>query len=1006
MRVKRGESAAQKGFSLPMALLAVSVLAALAVASLMQIRPSRASGHAYQRGVTLQLAEKSAREAALGLLIVATNRPSFVIHMISDEKNRPQYYVASWYEPNRQEWMHQPLVSATEVTQLASTDESDRYLEYNGELNEGEPLIEMSELSWGTAGRFSQAVPAVELENGLSYSYWIEDLNGRIDFEALNYQSANDSWSYDRFLSEDEQEQRARDMVRDHRHLGLTTLSSGSEGVTEFPVNYEEPFSPRLVNELESVSPPDHPLVEFWELGLPPYLARAEIVRSSLEDEYKDLVEYCSFGLADTIEVEAVPYGLEYANAGTVKLNLNEELRLSEVDGGEASVDKVAERIKQVRGFKDNAAEYEAVGIEVSEESPVESRYGGFPTGQQSYCKTLAANILDYADRDHAPSQPAGGNSGNYRGVDSYPFYTESSRRYYLSDATELGAVLQIRNFIELYNPTDKPIHGFLKTRFSPSGRHRVSLGGAEYALPPEELFYWDGLIVIEPNSYRVLELTQDLDGDKIGDPEAYLHYELASGGGGNAITAGRTASEGNQLEIYWSPAEPEKEEPDQFYLVDGLIHGGFDISSTSLIDTLEKNANNTLHGIALYEGMTGDPRATFYNQNEDVGALNYALRTSFGGPNDYQLDESGKINNASLFPSPHHDALNHGKDVRGCTSTPSRGMRYPGEHGYVKWDNPEGVKGQDLELASGDMISQFYVEQSRDHHLRSLQSISNQGYFTSLGELGNVFDPAQWSQVYQPTKEVDGEIIRNPDYLIANYGEDKNGAPLEAEELGVFGGGMTLAIGSPEFHCFASLDGDARRGYEGARLLDQFRVTDSPLRSLKSRINLNTAPRAVLQALFAGITNKDDEVMKSFTRAPRNAENEVASVFADGIIAARKERPFLALSDIALAKSLYEDESLPLFGEKIWYQGGSFDVRRELWSDLGREELFRKSCDLFTTQSRSYRIHIQVEQEGGDYTSTIRKSFDVTLHPYLNEDRSIDQSRPPQVKFHHQSEK
>ncbi len=1010
--MKFGPEIRRNGLALIQTLLAVSVIIVVVLSLLSLVTPWRASNHAYKRNYHYDLALESALQDGLGQVLHATNRDHFLTHMVTDEEGETQYYVISWFDSDESQWVHQPLVAGVSAQKLGFKGMYDGYAKYSGGIDVGVNPMEMDDLGWQLGGikRLSLTTPRIELGNGLSYSYWIEDLNGLLDYEALAHEGNNERLSYDPYLTSKEQQQRAEAKIIDQRHLGLNVFSSGLDGQHEFPVDYDQPFTKRLQNPNGAGAPPEHPFAPLFAQEFPAYMASESTVLSEISTDYEALRGAFTFRLADTIESEVVPYGHNYENAGEPKMNLNAEL-----SSGKVAVQRVATRIKKVRGFKDNAEEYGAVGIYVNPEFPSEARYGGFPVETESYCATLAANILDYADAGSVPRVERGLTSGNYRGIDAYPYYTEASRRYYLSDATEQGVVIQIRNFIELHNPTNQTLHGYLKFNLYPDQDHKIIINGAEYPLPLEELFYWGGLITIEPNKYRVLELTQDLDDDFIGDEEAYLHYELADSSG--TATASRTASEGNRMEIWWCSIDNSEEDPpsdiSDFSLVGGVVHGSFNIADTGrtlngLIDTNNKNANNTLHGIPLEIGMKGDSRSVFYCQKKDIRGLTYATQTSFGGQNNYLFKEAGVISNTTLFPDAYYDSENYGLDVRGCTATPSRGMRYPGEYGYVKWDNPEGVLSQNLEEASGNMKSQYYVTQSEDDAERYFQPISNKGYFTSLGELGNVFDPAQWRHVRRPTRQEAGATVDDALYASDDYTRNPEGEMMSAVELGEYGGGITLAIGSPEFHCFASPEGEARQGYEAARLLDQFRVTESPIRSLKSRINLNTAPRSVLLALFSGFLHEQDQIIGAFVRQPRNSTGDVASGLADGIIAARQKRPFLSLSDISLAKAPFSEGEgdLPIFGEKARFESNGeeehgFGIHQQLWSDQGREELFRRMSDLFTTQSRSYRIHIQVENTKAGTESVVRKSFDVTLHPYLNNDLTVDTSRFPQVKIH-----
>ena len=992
------------GFSLPMVLLAVSLIMFLVVSGMMLIMPARSSSNAYRQSYDFSLAEKTATEDALGTLSAVTSRDHFLTHQVNVQGAK--YYVISWFDKDEASWRHQPLVSGVEAESTGMDGRIDGYTPFSDSIPLGDSSILMGNLGWDESQeeRITARVPRVSLGDGFSYSYWVEDLNGNLDYEAVAFQDDSQSDRFDQYLTDEEKVRWNEEKIYSQRHIGLNVLSDGRDGEFEAAVDFTDPFASRS----EKGGVIQHPLSSVLKRGLPSYLIDTNLVSKVVSEDYGVIDKLLNCGLADTVVSEVVPYGLNYPNAGSLKLNLNEVV--AEPSTLE-SVDKVAQQIKNIPGFKDSVEEYREVGISINPQNPINTRYGGFPAQTESYCRTIAANIIDYADTDSSVSVSRSESGGNYRGVDAQPFYTEFLRRYTLSDATENGVVLQIRNFIELYNPSNQVVKGYLKTNFFPSSEHVITIAGVDYALPEEELYYWDGIITIEPNEYIVVELTVDENDDFIGDHKAYLHYELSGGSSGQefaSLTASRASSEGNRIEVQWYSTGGEFDTPEakeDFSLVDGVVHGGFNVAKTSLIDTSDKNANNTLNGIPLYEAVTGDPRVTFYSQNQEIGALNYALRSSFGGPNNYQLEKDGKVAPESLFADRYYEAGHYGRDVKGCTSTPSRGMRYPGEFGYVKWDNQEGVKSQNLEEASGQSDSQYYVTQSEGHPQRYIQPLSNRGYFTSLGELGNIFDPAQWYKARRPTlvKDQFSEVDR--DYFSEDFALNSDGVLLTAEELGEYGGGITLAIGSPEFHCFSTYN--RGRGYESARLLDQFRVTDSPLRSLQGRVNLNTAPRPVLKALFTGFLHEKDTIIGSFVRQARNESEEVASALADGLIKARKERPFIALSDIALASAELDGVLLPVFGEKMRYnQQKQAEVWQDIWSDQGREELFRKLNDLFITQSRSYRIHLQIEQERGGVTTVSKKSFDITLHPSLTEDLTIDSTKPSQVKIHNKTQK
>ncbi len=972
--------------------MAVVAMCVLVMAALSLVVPRRATGEAYGDSLRYELAERSVREQAAGMLLDGTWREHFVTHTVPVAHGRlDTVTVLSWFDPEEEGWQHQPLYSRAQLVPATSEEQEeggDRYVPMEHTVEQGENPVLMTGLGPGQEQAFS--APRVELGDGISYGYWVEDLGGYLALEELLPLVQEE-----RYLTEEEQQQRAQAGVWDIRQLGLSVFHDGA-GHREFPADTSVPGIGWLPNAEGEEAPPVHPLQQMRAQKVPAYGWWQALIRENMPEEYAELAGYLTTGLAETVECEVVPFGHLYQNAGEAPLNLNAIVTQAGTNPSGA-VDQLAAQLRNVRGFQDNAEQYAQVGITVNAAYPEQARYGGFPAATESYTRTLAANMIDYADEGGVPTVSVKEGEEGYRGIDAMPYYTESARRYYFSDLTAGGIVLQIRNFIELHNPSNLPVRGQLRVVINPDASQAIEYDGASYPLPPEGLYYWNEEVHIPPNGYRVIELTRDLDGDAVGEPRAYVHYELAHGTDGSAaapvLTGTRGASSGNQQSVYWRDSTT----PDgEFLPVDGLPYSSYKVAATSLIDTMDKNANTTLHGSPLYEDMTGDPRAKWYYQGSSIGALNYARRSSFGGANHYQLAADGVLEIEANYPDAWYDPQDYGSDVRGCDASPSRGMRYPGEYGYVKYDNPEGSTSENLEHATSTpgSKSQYYPEPRADAQLRYTQQLSNRGHYTSLGELGAIYDPAQWRA---PQRDVGYPLIDD------SYARGTDGALLKAEELGRFGGGLTLAVGSPEFNSYSARLRPERRGYEAARLLDQLRVTASPLRSLRGRVNLNTASRPVLRALFAGFTHQADGIMGAFTHQPQSVPGEVASALADGLIAARQEHPFLSLSDIALARAPVDElpgARVAVFGEPAQYQTASL-LPPQRWNDTGREELFRQLCDLFTTQSRSYRIHYQIEVQRQGRRGIERRSIDVTLHPYLNDDLTVDRTRAPRVRFH-----
>ena len=160
------------------------------------------------------------------------------------------------------------------------------------------------------------------------------------------------------------------------------------------------------------------------------------------------------------------------------------------------------------------------------------------------------------------------------------------------------------------------------------------------------------------------------------------------------------------------------------------------------------------------------------------------------------------------------------------------------------------------------------------------------------------------------------------------------------------------------------------------------------------------------------GFSHESDEVINSgepFVRQPKlNRDPSLASAFSNGIIESRGKIPYLSLSDVALTRALIGgNEELYLLGEKAAYeangdQANRFSIQQNVWNDEGREELFRRMNDLFTTKSRSYRVHLKAEYKKGIKSRMAVKVFDVTIIPKRDPDNQyrIDSSESPEVRI------
>jgi hypothetical protein len=229
---------------------------------------------------------------------------------------------------------------------------------------------------------------------------------------------------------------------------------------------------------------------------------------------------------------------------------------------------------------------------------------------------------------------------------------------------------------------------------------------------------------------------------------------------------------------------------------------------------------------------------------------------------------------------------------------------------------------------------------------------ISNFGSYTNICELGNIFDPIQWAPPISPA--------------INNYANVDIPTGTTWTTNSIYGGGSTLRIGRPEHSRFAftNLGGaypTPNLGQSAVGLLDLFCVTNTY--NWAGKININTAPPAVLAALAGGI---------KLTRDPNKAGSEVndtmINAFTNGVMRFRQTYPFITPSQLAFISRNYGTN--PANPTTCWTNtfsnnavfsssvlGGLNGVSSI--NDQGFEEWFAKIYALTTVQSFNYRIYV-----------------------------------------------
>ena len=581
------------------------------------------------------------------------------------------------------------------------------------------------------------------------------------------------------------------------------------------------------------------------------------------------------------------------------------------------------------------------------------NRAGGMAGG--TYVSNIAANIVDYVDTDGSPTTTGTYGTTNYsQGVDSYPWVNEVATRVTVQSytASSSNLVLNMRGFAELWNLSDKPFTGDISLTMQEDDF--IQAESATAITAPNTPLQTSGTlttnITILPMQFKVVEVFSNLVTLTVPEPS----------GTGTKYVTWPTASTNSTFELKISGVTVQKPLGGLARRVDTskTLTGNSDCLDLTTPALMEKGANSrkiyrgnplTHANLASFDFMNeGDPRMTPFRiigastnhtwATYEIGASYFMGngRSSFGGWNT-----NASLTKLSLtnFLEPSH-SLTPGNRPTGPVNANGIFAVLPTEVVPIA---PEPTK--------------------------ALQKLNNTGTFSNICELGNIFDPVQWS--FSSTAVKPGGSI-----------------PANAVPTGPAtrrGGGNTLRIGRAEHPLFAftKLGGGAypvpNMGRSAAALLDLFSTSDSYDNG--GRINLNTAPAPVLRALAGGVTLTNDVAMTpSSTLA---IPNRMTEAFAQGVMRYRSIYPFLSPSQLAFIATDYGiTNPTTSHWTNTWPKNAVFgntnptiflDINAPgndpswatasngvtAWNDQAAEEWFSKIYNLSTVQSWNYRTYV-----------------------------------------------
>ena len=493
------------------------------------------------------------------------------------------------------------------------------------------------------------------------------------------------------------------------------------------------------------------------------------------------------------------------------------------------------------------------------------------------------------------------------RGVDSYPFVNEIFDRYEWTGSSGSSLTIRVTTYVELWNPSNQAISGTYQLENINLHSITIPLVGVQNF---SSVTFPPEAITMPPNGFAVrLCGFRDYTFPTGAFPPSTLNFATTT-------TTSSYRLRWNGTMVDWARGNAQR--------TSGTLGAGASQAKW-------KGNASPAHDHSI--GQHGDPRASYYI-NTWIFANNYDANSNWGG-----RALKPTISNANF------------REVK-ITRWPDRGA-----------ESATGtIPGSDTRLPTALALP-------ANQPTMAPAFIANRPML-SLAEMGNVFDPAQWSAV-------------------ETFGSPSPNA----------GGGFSLAIGRPEYAVFD------RDGQRAAQLMDLFTLTPTSTLPPTSRVNLNTAPREVLRTLVAGQALVNDPV-RGTIYPPK--DSQVGDRFADALIASRNRNPLRGISDLNLIRrnpssprnySTPAPDTDPFFGSPVQYPVANRPDNT--WDDAGREELFQRVAPLVSFQSKTFRIVVAgqvLDKNGGTLGRRVRE-FIVEISPPRDANGAIIAGKPLQIR-------
>lgn len=551
----------QKGAALLTTLIILSAISLIVISFLALSRHEATVSDLQVDDLRAELAVEAAFADAKALLIEHTKSDDYVVTAITQSDpgtGRPTRYTflsqpseetiehIPLFAGGRTQQVAMPLLNQASTASLANGSPNAPVLAFESDLPESEAIrtFALTHLVNGEpvqentrpATRLITPEPEPNGEKRIRYTYWIEDLEGLPNLDAVG------SWTDD--FDAGDTEFLAANQIRfgysenDARTAGGPTPESGRRysipgSPSQFGFQFPREFrgqkltgqmapglSPREIFPFPwktgSFEAKDHPYYHAPELIARRYWTPGTGSSPGLEQAIENRF---SAGLVSYHDRPLIPWGYGYAEAGQPRHSLNHLVAQRDLE-------------EITRIINDNLPEFQ-------------QRAGGFP---EDYVKTLAANVIDYADTDSEPTLGSG-----YRGVDSYPVVNEFYMKFdyeLLAGVSSLTYRFIATPYIEFWNPSNRTakLENYrLNFEFVKSFGFASPLGEfldfRETEPTRNDALDNPRTIILEPNQFEVIEADQiewnfEVEAPGIVDAPLTAVHDFLEGGPSNDTEA------------------------------------------------------------------------------------------------------------------------------------------------------------------------------------------------------------------------------------------------------------------------------------------------------------------------------------------------------------------------------------------------------------------------------------------------------------------------------------